>query len=195
WDPALRKGLLLQSVMLKGVLFSLLGFFVATPYSVFDFLFFVNGLASQFSHYAREGHPGMPAITSFVKQFTYDFNFLQDQFGYGGIGSWILIFSLPVGLIWDKVRKKKWSYFALVMFYPVLYEIFMGKMIIPFERNLLLIIPFISLAVGYWLAEVQDLLLSPIDTRLFNHRAVSQTVASLALPFLPFYPHIKSAWI
>src|SRR5215813_1320964 len=48
WDPALREGLLLQSVVLKGVLFSLLGFFVATPYSVFDFLFFVNGLASQF---------------------------------------------------------------------------------------------------------------------------------------------------
>jgi hypothetical protein len=193
WDPDLRKGLPLQSVMLKSVLFSLLGFFVATPYAVFDFFVFVNGLTSVFQYYAVIGQD-VYAIRSFPEKFAYDFNFLKGQFGYGGIGPWIMIFSLPVGLIWDKVRGKKCSYFALIMFYPVLYEIFMGKMIVSFERNLLLIVPFISLAVGYWLAEVQDLLLSPIDSRLFNCRAVSKNVAGLVLIFVLFKADVEWAW-
>ena len=59
---------------------------------------------------------------------------------------------------------------------------------------MLLIVPFISLAVGYWLAEVQGLLLSPIDSRLFNCRAVSKNVAGLVLIFVLFKADVQWAW-
>jgi hypothetical protein len=141
-----------RQFLANGIAFALLGFFVITPYSIFDFGTFSKGMAGQFLHYAIIGH-GAEDIPGFIPKFRHDFNFLSASMRFADWGIWILWLSLPIELLRHAMKRPR-SPLPLLLLYPTLYLLFMGKMRVAFDRNLLLVFPFIAIVLAYWTASV-----------------------------------------
>lgn len=193
WDPTVVQGRSFKEVFLTAGIISVIGFFAATPYAMFDFRIFVNGLIMQFQYYAVSGDNYNEA-RNFRKMFGDNYRFLKDSLGYGGWGPLAFCVSIPLSIIGDKFTKGTRTYFALILLFPVLYLLWMSDMVICYNRNLMVVIPFIALSMGYWLAEIQRLLCTPVDQRFFNRQPVASHVLGAALCMFLFFKNTENAF-
>jgi len=123
--------------LFASIIFVLIFFLITTPYAIFDFGSFLNGIKYESIHY-KVGHIGAEA-----KLFSY-FNYFQILLSdYGLIP--ILLFLIGSVLLW---RKNK-STLIFILGFPLIYFLFVGSFKVYFSRNMLVIIPFISLVSGY----------------------------------------------
>ena len=130
--------------LFASIIVALILFLITTPYAIFDFGSFLNGIKYESIHY-KVGHIGAEA-----KLFSY-FNYFQILISdYGLIP--IMLFLIGSVLLW---RKNK-STLIFILGLPLIYFLFVGSFKVYFSRNMLVIIPFISLLSGYAANELFD---------------------------------------
>ena len=153
WDKKLLNDKHWIITVVRAGLFSLLGFILTSPFFIFDFLQFTSNMLYEFSHYTRMGHEGAQSAPYWSRMYK-DIVFLNDNFTFKGMGGWFLYLSLPACLILSKMNNKKNDYLPLILLFPLVFQLLMAKTLVSFSRNMLMVIPFISLAFGYILAEL-----------------------------------------
>jgi 4-amino-4-deoxy-L-arabinose transferase-like glycosyltransferase len=115
---------------------AIFAFLISTPYSLLDFHSFIADLMYESSHY-KIGHFGADQGNSYLFYITS----IVDYFG-------VAQFLLSITGIVLMVRKDKGSITILSSF-PFLYFIFVGYYKVHFERNIVVLIPFLSIFSGY----------------------------------------------
>src|SRR5258706_410951 len=153
WDPHFPPAHITR-FLVRSVLFALVGFFIVTPFAIFDFAPFVADLTGQFKVYATTGHDARD-IPIFSKKFAHDFQFLSQAIRYGKSGLFLLWLSILIELAIGVLQAKRRSPLLILILFPALYLLLMAKMKVNFERNLLLVIPFMTLTLGYWTGVLQ----------------------------------------
>jgi len=115
-----------------------LAFFVATPFSIFDFANFLQGVQWQVYSYSVEGHAGQEgnALSWYV---AYLWQAEGWVFVLGGLGA--------AWAIWSRSKK----YWVLVSF-PLVYFAIVSQLLTRNDRTILLIIPFLEIlaALALW---------------------------------------------
>jgi len=131
-------------------------FLITTPYAILDYETFVSALKYEAAHYST-GHPGFEAdgSTSF---YLYGRYLLGE--GYGLIPT---LFS-GLGLIW-LLRKDPWKA-AILASAPVLLFLLVGRYKVFFPRNVVAVVPFLSVFSGFLVAGAYKWL----SARTFNAR-------------------------
>lgn len=114
-----------------------LGFFIASPFILFDFRTFLADFTYEITHYADIGHgghavePGLPNILLQQK------NFLNNL---GWVGVSLLVLGL---VIWFRTDRA-W----LLLIFPIVYFLALTRLVVDFQRNYVAIYPFIAVAIG-----------------------------------------------
>jgi len=146
-------------------------FIVTAPYMILEFNRFMADIIYEARHYT-EGHAGAESVsaTSYYLYAKYLFSK-----GYGAIPMMISIFGFIL-----LVRKAPWKA-AIIMATPVLIYLFVGNYKVFFPRNMVVVIPFLSLLGGYFTCFVYKLLMEKLSTIPVFSRKV---IINLALAFV-----------
>ena len=127
------------------LLLVVLVFLLTTPYAILDFDTFKKDLFFESRHYSTD-HPGAASAANSYKSY---FLFLIDGFG-------LIPFILSIfGIAYLMVKDKKKGLFLLI--FPLLFFLFIGRYKVHFPRNLLAIIPFLSIFGGLLTAAAVDI--------------------------------------
>jgi hypothetical protein len=191
WDSELRSQL--KSTKQAVVIFVFLSvgtFLLTSPYAIFDFWKFVEEMVLEYHHYTRWGHPGA-TIVGFKNKFLFDFQFLKETFGMGGAGPFVLLLSPVAAMAWDRWVRKEKTYIPLLLFFGVLYQLYMGKMLVTFTRNLTLLVPFMAISMAYLLGEISWFISYKLFPKPLNSMAGHVLGLTLFI-FLFFKPVTKS---
>jgi 4-amino-4-deoxy-L-arabinose transferase-like glycosyltransferase len=126
---------------LRALLWMALGFLIACPYALLDLSNFLDGVATEIAHYNRAhiGHEG---------HYNRIFYFLF--LAYHGFGPVLTGLGL-YGLV-RMVQRFERRYLLLLVF-PVLYIAFVGSYRVRFVRNLMPVLPYFALWIGFGAAE------------------------------------------
>lgn len=122
--------------LIIAVITALLVFFISTPYSLLDFHSFISDLSYESSHY-KIGHLGADQGSSYLFYITS----MIDGFGI------IPILLSMLGMV-VMCRKGKDAFILLISF-PLFYFVFVGYYKVHFERNIVVLMPFLSFFSGY----------------------------------------------
>ncbi len=122
--------------LVRALLWVALGFLIACPYALWDMPRFLDGVSHEIAHY-RRGHMGHQG--DFNR--TYYLMFLSTR-GFGPVLTGLGIYGL-----WSMLRNFRREYLLLLTF-PVLYLLFLGGYKVRFVRNLMPILPYLSLWIG-----------------------------------------------
>jgi hypothetical protein len=141
-------------------------FFITTPYAILDFKTFLGALKSEARHYST-GHPGFQADgnTSFHLYGKYLLSV--------GYGLFPTLFSV-IGLIW-LFLKDHWKA-AILVSTPLLLFLLIGKFKVFFPRNIVALIPFLSLFSGFLIFSAYEWL----TAKTFNLRKSRKMVLAVA---------------
>lgn len=138
------KNLLNKRLILAAVT-ALVAFLVSTPYALLDFQQFFSDLLYESSHY-QIGHLGADEGSSYL----FYISSLLDHFGT------MPIFLAIVGIV--LMIKYSRGVLPLLISFPLLYFIFVGYYKVHFERNIVVLIPFLSIFSGYGLWKIVSML-------------------------------------
>jgi len=127
-------------------------FIVSTPFAILDFNNFISYIVFQRNAYM--GHPGAETATN--TSFVQYFNFIID--GYGGLP---LILAL-LGVV--RLFIKNSSKALLLLSFPAALFILYGSFKVHFLRNVVPIIPFLSLLSGYAISSIAELKITPLSS-------------------------------
>ena len=120
-------------------------FFATSPYILVNAALFAEHLKYEVWHYAIAGHEGHTAERGWP-QFLFYISWLNRE----GVGLGILVTAgaalIAMGLSLD--RRK-----ALFLYFPLIYFLMMIMQRANFERNMLVILPFVA-ALGFWVVEL-----------------------------------------
>jgi hypothetical protein len=121
-------------------------FFITTPYAILDYKTFLNAINYESIHYST-GHPGAQAdgSTSF---YLYGKYLLSE-----GYGLFPTLFSC-LGLIW-LIRKDLWKA-AILVSAPLLLFLLVGIHKVVFPRNIVALVPILSLFSGFLIAAAYE---------------------------------------
>jgi len=131
-----RKKIINKKLLFAGLV-ALCIFFITTPYSLIDFESFTTDLQFEVNHY-RTGHSGHDDES--VSYFFY-FSALIEQFGV------IQLLLTGIGIYLMLRKDMRRAIFLLV--FPVAFFLFIGSYKVRFDRNVVVLIPFLSLFAGY----------------------------------------------
>lgn len=131
--------------MILIVLLVVLAFLVTTPYALLDFDTFKKDILFESRHYSSPHTGTYSSGTSYLPYFL----FLIDGFG-------LIPFILSVlGIGYLMVKDKKKGLFLLV--FPLLFLLYIGSYKVHFPRNILAVIPFLSIFGGLLIAASIDI--------------------------------------
>ncbi len=136
WANPRREGFWNRN-LLSGVLWCVLGFFIASPYSFFELPRFLDGMAHEIAHY-RRGHIGHQG----------DYNRLFYVIFLCSRGFGPVLAAMGLYGAWSMVRRFRREY-LLVLAFPVLYILFLGGYKVRFVRNLMPVLPYLAMWVGF----------------------------------------------
>ena len=142
----------LDSNTAVGLLSSLAGFFLGTPFAFLDLPGFLNGLAFELRHYAALGDPGIEGQNALLWYTTY-------LTRHEGLLPLFAALEAPLGLI---SRTKKT---LLVLSFPTAYLLLASLGAVKNDRTILAIIPFLCMLAGALL----DRLLDALQSLLSRH--------------------------
>lgn len=119
-------------------------FILTTPYLLIDFKKFLSFMKLQFNAYSR-GHAGYES--DFVS-YLYYLEAIVEKYG---------LFQLIMSFIgtWGVFQHNKKKAFLVICF-PLFYFLFFGAFRVHFDRNMVILIPFLSLLAGYGIFWVID---------------------------------------
>jgi len=161
-------------------------FFITSPYVILDYKPFFEALRFE-SHHYRTGHPGAEASgdTSFYLYGKY-----LTTMGYGFLP---ILFS-SFGLIWF-LKKDPWKA-ALLLSTPLLLFVFVGQYKVFFPRNIVAVIPFLSLFSGAFIFALYEWLKSALSGWEKFHwiTATSTIVFVIALLFFSIGDQVTQAY-
>lgn len=127
----------------------LISFFAASPFILVELPLFVNQFAYEIWHYGVAGHVGHmeePGVKQFIHHFLW--------FGNSGLG-WLAFIGSLAGLYILLKEKRKEA--IVILSFPTIYFLLMVMQKANFERNMLVLIPFLALSLIYLLSKVKDL--------------------------------------
>jgi 4-amino-4-deoxy-L-arabinose transferase-like glycosyltransferase len=141
-----------------------IAFFITTPYAILDYKTFLGALKYEAKHYST-GHPGCEAdgSTSF---YLYGNYLLRN-----GYGLFPTLFSV-IGLIW-LLRKDLWKA-AILLSNPLFLFLLVGKYKVFFPRNIVALVPFLSLFSGFFIVTAYEWL----TEKIFNLRKPKRMMLS-----------------
>lgn len=156
------------------ILLMIVAFLITTPYSILDYHTFQQHLNNDLSSYAG-GLPGseMESRLSYGPYFSY----LVD--GFGVIP---LLFALGGGLVmlfYHRKYDKKMGFLLLI--FPVFFFLFIGGFRLSFMRNLMPILPFLSIFAGVSIKTVWDMAVPPSSNSKRTTQALWFPVAALVI--------------
>jgi hypothetical protein len=133
-----------------------IAFFITTPYAFLDYKTFFGALKYHAMHYST-GHHGFQAdgSTSFYLYGKYLLN--------NGYGLFPTLFA-GIGLIW-LLRKDPWKV-AILVSTPLLLFLLVAKYKVFFPRNILALVPFLSLFSGFFIVAAYE----GLTSKTFNFR-------------------------
>jgi len=133
-----------------------IAFFITTPYAILDYKTFLGALKHNAMHYSI-GHPGAQAdgSTSFYLYGKYLLN--------NGYGLFPTLFA-GIGFIW-LLRKDPWKV-AILVSTPLLLFLLVGKYKVFFPRNIVALVPFLSLFSGFFIVAAYE----GLTSKTFNLR-------------------------
>lgn len=124
-----------------GVLSAAFGFLIGNPYALLDLPNFLNGVAFDIYHYTH-GHLGYEGSNNWLFYLNYLFR--------EGVGPGIFI-SAVGGLVLILVKRDIKLLF--VSLFPLIYFILISNYKVRFVRNIMPVIPFLSLVAAYFFLE------------------------------------------
>jgi 4-amino-4-deoxy-L-arabinose transferase-like glycosyltransferase len=163
----------LNGRLLLGVGAFSLGFFGGNPFALGNLPDFLNGLATVLYHYGTE-QPGFEGTGNW-RWYISVFLGSADRFWViaGGLGL--------VGLAW-----REWKKGLLLLSFPVIYYLLVSRFVVRFERNMIVLLPFLALGGGWLLDRAADRL-----TRHFRRGPlVSHGLAAVGTTLLLILPLI-----
>ncbi len=152
-----------------------LGFFIATPFAVFDFPNFWEGLRWQVFSYSVEGHSGQEGDA-----LRWYLTYLWSVEGWVALGG-------ALGALW-MVKSRSPKYWTLLSF-PVAYFAFVSMMFTRNERTIMLIVPFLSLSAAMLLVNVYEYLTTRREMRYAMPLAV---IVTMFIVWSPLYISLTS---
>lgn len=157
-----------------GILAAGLGFFVGCPYSILDLPNFLNGIAFDIHHYTN-GHPGFEGSNNWLFYLRYLFR--------EGVGPGIFI-SAVGGLILIFIKRDTKLLFMSI--FPLIYFIMISDYKVRFVRNIMPVVPFLSLLAAYFLLEYFEWFNERITINKIAKYVISGVVlvAVIAIPFV-----------
>lgn len=119
-----------------------LTFLITTPYALLDFPAFIEAIRFESEHY-RTGHTGAEAAgrTSFLSYGQY-----LIESGYGLVP----VILSGLGVLWLLIKEP--SKAILLLATPLLLFLFVGQYKVYFPRNVVILIPYLALFGGYFVA-------------------------------------------
>jgi 4-amino-4-deoxy-L-arabinose transferase-like glycosyltransferase len=142
------------------------GFFIATPFAVFDFPNFWEGLRWQVFSYSVEGHSGQEG-DALRWYLTYLWQ----------VEGWVAFLG-ALGVLW-MVKQRSHKFWTFLSF-PVTYFVFISLMLTRNERTIMLIVPFLCLSAAILLVDVSAYLAT--RTRLAMLLAAVATILIIGSP-------------
>lgn len=133
-----------------------IAFFITTPYAILDYKTFLHAIKYEAIHYTT-GHPGAEAdgSTSFYLYGKYLLN--------NGYGLFPTLFS-GIGLIW--MLRKDFRKAAILVSTPLLLFLLVGRFKVFIPRNIVALVPFLSLFSGFLIATAYE----GLTSKTFNFR-------------------------
>lgn len=117
-----------------------LGFILGTPYALVSLPTFLDHTAYEIWHYGVEGHIGHSAEPGLEQMLFYSSWLTKDALGFGAVALSI------IGLFVFTASKQRRLY--LVLAFPVLFFLYMSMQRANFTRNMVVVIPFLTL-IGF----------------------------------------------
>jgi 4-amino-4-deoxy-L-arabinose transferase-like glycosyltransferase len=159
-------------ILYLGLAILFFGFFIGTPFSVFDLSHFLSDLAKVTRHYRVYGHFGAEGRSNIVYYFK---TFYVDL----GLALSLL---LPVGIFY-LLKERKFKEILMILIFPIAYLLFMMKLKAQFPRNIIPIIPYMSILTALGFKYVWDLI---------NKLKYKKILTALLFIFAFYYPLLKS---
>lgn len=161
------------------ILGSILGFLIATPYSLIELPLFLDHLAYEIWHYGVAGHEGHSAPPGLQQASFYLQWFVTSDLG------WVAFFFSLVGVL--TIAKERPRRAIITLTFPILYFLLMASQKANFTRNMTPCIPFAALyaalgicVVAEWLRRFGIAL--PIGTAtLFGIVVLQPAIQSISL--------------
>jgi hypothetical protein len=175
---SLRKDSDNYGVMIAlSLLLPVLGFIIGSPYVISELPLFLDHLGYELWHYKIAGHAGHSAEPGWQQLKFYISWFITD-----GVGFTATLLGL-FGLVSMFIVKPKRT-FAIALF-PIIYIGFMSLQKANFTRNMLVMIPFVAIGVGYFLSLV--LRSKRYATISPKRRVIAAVLVTLAVILQPTY--------
>jgi len=156
-----------------------LGFFLASPYILVSLPLFLDQFAYEIWHYGVAGHVGHQAEPGLAQAHFY-LSWLVHE-GVGWVG---LLVAAAMLMRLGKITKKT----IAILVFPVLYFILMISQRANFTRNMLVMIPYCALAIGFGVEMITQRVL--VTMRSTRHSLVSSF--GTAVIILPLVWHTVS---
>ncbi len=148
-----------------------LGFFGGNPFALSNLPDFLNGMATVLHHYGTE-HPGFEGLGNW--------RWYPGVFLTSADGPWVLFGVAGLVLLtW-----REWKKGLLLLVFPILYYVLVSHFTVRFERNMLPVLPFLALGVGYLL----DVAANWVTNRFGLNRGISHSLAALGALLLIALP-------
>jgi len=154
---------LLDKRLITALILTVVVFFLTTPYMIMDYETFKKDMQFEAQHYGT-GHLGAESSAVSYRQYL---GHLSD--GFGVIPLLTALAGCMLLLLTDR---KQW---VLVILFPVLFYLFIGRYPVHFSRNALALIPFLAILCGFPAGRI---------TALLKYRHKPGTVGKLVLPGL-----------
>lgn len=132
-----RRERFLDANLWRGLVWIAGGFLIACPYSLLDLPNFLEGVANEIAHY-KTGHVG--------HQGEYNRLFYLLFLASRGFGP--LLTALGIYGLVEMIRNFRRTYLLLLVF-PALYMVFVGGYKVRFVRNLMPVLPYFALWIGF----------------------------------------------
>lgn len=123
-----------------------LGFLIASPYILFRIPEFLNQLAYEVWHYGTAGHVGHSAEPG-LQQLLFYLNWLASEaVGYGALAL------VTLGVVIALYGSKKKPALLVVLVFPITFFVLMVTQRANFERNMTVMLPFLSIIMALGLS-------------------------------------------
>lgn len=164
-------------LILVALLTPALGFFLGSPYILVSIPLFIQHLRYEIWHYAIAGHEGHMAKPGIEQGIFYAKWLVNDALGVVGASLGL------IGLLVLFFRKKTKE--VVFLAFPVLYATLMIFQKVNFERNMLVIVPFVAICAAF---VTKLLFLSTNSTPKLKHvLSIATTLFMSAQPFVAAY--------
>ncbi|MEW5719917.1 MAG: glycosyltransferase family 39 protein, partial [Chloroflexota bacterium] len=125
-----------------GMIAAALAFFVGTPFAIFDFPNFIEGVRWQIFSYSVEGHAGEEG-----NAFAWYVAYLLGTEGLAALGA-------VIGMVYAFFARAK-KYWVVLSF-PLIYFLIVSQMVTRNARTIMLIVPFLGLLAAIVIVELCD---------------------------------------